>query len=98
MLVERAGNGASEGWRLGLLSLSSVKRSLGVRMVFATATVAGAAAGAALGGARGAVIAGAIVMPLCALTFRHQFLAATRFSGAEGRRRPLDLAQPEPFA
>ena len=78
LALDRMAGSLAEAWRVGLLSAASVKRSLAARAVVAVSLVIGTTIGAALHGALGAVIAGAVVMPIGAALFGRQFMIATR--------------------
>lgn len=72
MTIDRVGAAAAEACRLGLVAASNVKRSFVARLIVATAVITGASIGSAFGGAHGAVLAGAVVMPLGAALFYRQ--------------------------
>ena len=90
MTIDRIGAAAAEACRLGLVAASNVKRSFVARLIVAVAVIAGASIGSALGGAHGAVLAGAVVMPLGAALFYRQSLAAT---GEGTRELPRTAAE-----
>jgi hypothetical protein len=75
--VDTGARMASEAWRVGLLSLASVRRSLVAQLMIAPASVSAIAIGAHMGAARGAVVASAAVSSAGMFVWRHQFVVAS---------------------
>ena len=93
LALDRMAGSLAEAWRVGLLSAASVKRSLAARAVVAVSLVIATTAGAALHGALGAVIGGAVIMPMAAVLFGRQFMIATRAPAAGTRSSILEQAR-----
>lgn len=86
---------AAEGFRIGLVSAASVRRSLAARLVVTVAVIGGMSAGAAFAGARGAVIAEASALTLGAAVFACQFFRPSQADASSTQPWPVLAAEPE---
>ena len=93
--IGRVLGSSAEAWRLGLLSASSVRRSLGARLIVTAAVIGGTASGSALAGARGAVIGEAAALALGTAVFAYQFFRSRRGAASTARLRTLLTSEPE---